>query len=270
MARPAGAGYRPPPVALDDPRFALLALCVLAGFAAEATVGFGAVVITLALASVLYPLDVLLATIVPLNLSLSLVIAARHHDHADRRLILRRILPAMAAGMAVGFALLEVAPRALLQRLFGGFVTALAGFELARLGLRVRRRAARDDDELNAAGRRRAGLETAALLGAGVTHGLFSSGGPLLVWSLERTGLSKSVFRSTLSIVWIVLGVALNAGYALAGRLTEASLLAAAALLPVVGLAIVAGEWLHHRLDETWFRRAIFALLLVAGLANLL
>jgi len=260
-------------VALDDPRFALLALCVLAGFAAEATVGFGAVVVTLALASVLYPLDVLLATIVPLNLSLSLVISARHHAHADRRLILRRILPAMAVGMAVGFALLEQAPRELLQRLFGGFVTGLAAFELVRLGARVRRRAGATDaagGDAPPAAERRPGVETAALLGAGLAHGLFSSGGPLLVWSLERAGLAKSVFRSTLAIVWIVLGLALNAGYAAAGRLTPASLLAAAALLPVVAVALVAGEWLHHRLDEAWFRRAIFALLLVAGLANLL
>jgi len=249
---------------LRDPRFPLVAACVLAGFSAEATVGFGAVVITLALASALYPVDVLLATIVPLNLSLSLYIVARHHAHADRALILRRILPSMALGMAVGFAIFERAPRELLQRLFGGFVTALAAFELAMLRTKARRGAA------GASGGRRRAVEGVAMLGAGVCHGLFSSGGPPLVWSLEHAGLAKSSFRSTLAIVWVVLGSTLTLAYALSGRLDRASLLASAALLPVVAIAIVLGEWLHHRLDDAWFKRAVFTLLLVAGLANLI
>lgn len=251
---------------LGDPRFLLVAACVLAGSSAEAAVGFGSVVITLALASSIYPVDVLLATIVPLNLSVSLYIVVRHHVHADRALILRRILPSMALGMALGFAIFERAPRELLQRLFGGFVTALALFELARLG-RKRRRLA---PAASPSGGRRRAVEGAAMLGAGVCHGLFSSGGPLLVWSLEHAGLAKSSFRSTLAIVWTVLGSALTLAYALSGRLDRGSLLASAALLPVVALAIALGERLHHRLDEAWFKRAIFALLLVAGLANLL
>jgi len=252
-----------PPMDLADPRFLLVAACVFVGFAAEATVGFGGTVITLALASALFPLDLLLATIVPVGLSLSLYIVARHHDHADRGLILRRILPLMAAGMAVGFTLFERAPRELLHRLFAGFVTAVATWELALL--RFRARASSGDP----APRRGRALEAVAMLGAGVTHGLFSSGGPLLVWSLGHASLSKSAFRSTLAIVWVALGLALNVAYATTGRLTRASLLASAALLPVVGLAIVTGERLHRRLDEARFKRAIFALLLVAGIANL-
>jgi uncharacterized membrane protein YfcA len=110
----------------------------------------------------------------------------------------------------------------------------------------------------------------AALVGAGVVHGLFSTGGPLLVWALGRAPIAKRVFRATLSTTWLTLGTALSLAYALRGRLDGGSLTATAALLPALGLAWLAGDWLHHRLDETRFRRAIYALLLAAGLANLL
>jgi uncharacterized membrane protein YfcA len=38
-------------------------------------------------------------------------------------------------------------------------------------------------------------------------------------------------------------------------------------LVPVVLLTIVVGEHLHHRIPERPFRRAVFALLLVGGVA---
>jgi uncharacterized membrane protein YfcA len=109
----------------------------------------------------------------------------------------------------------------------------------------------------------------AALLGAGVVHGLFSTGGPLLVWALGRTPIAKRAFRATLSTVWLLLGTALSSAYALRGHLDAASLTATAALLPVLGLALLLGDRLHHRLDESRFRRAVHALLLAAGLTSL-
>jgi hypothetical protein len=47
-------------------------------------------------------------------------------------------------------------------------------------------------------------------------------------------------------------------------------LLATAALVPVLGAALVVGEWANRRLDETRFRRGVYALLAIAGLTNVL
>ena len=45
----------------------------------------------------------------------------------------------------------------------------------------------------------------AVLLGAGVVHGMFVSGGALLVVYAAATFRDKEVFRSTLAAVWVIL-----------------------------------------------------------------
>jgi hypothetical protein len=243
---------------LGEPRFWLLAAVVVGAFGVEAATGFGATVIAVSLGVHLFPLDVLLPVVVPLGLVLSASIAWRERAHTDRRLLTRRILPLMGLGLAIGIALFERASNAALQRAFGAFVVGVAALELWR-----ERKGAPAAALPPLASR-------AALLGAGVVHGLFSTGGPLLVWSLGRAPIAKHAFRATLSTVWLVLGTALSSAYALRGHLDAASLAATAALLPALGAALLLGEWLHHRLDEARFRRVVYALLLATGLTNLL
>jgi uncharacterized protein len=216
-------------------------------------------VIALALGIHLYPLGELLPVFVPLNLLLSSWLALRGRAHVDRRLLLARILPWMGLGLAVGLAIFEHASGVLLRRAFGAFVVTLAALELWRL---VRERITPRELSRPAA--------TAALLGAGVMHGMFSTGGPLLVWALGRSLPTKRAFRATLSCVWLVLGSALTAAYALGGRLDGHSLRATAALVPALGMAIAAGEWAHQRLDERRFRFVVYTLLLAAGASSLL
>jgi uncharacterized membrane protein YfcA len=197
--------------------------------------------------------------IVPLGLVLSASIAWRERAHTDRRLLLRRILPLMIVGLAFGLAIFETASNTALQRVFGAFLVVVAALELWRT-----RAAAPAAPALPPA------LHAAALLGAGVIHGLFSSGGPLLVYALGRAPVAKRAFRATLSTVWVVMATALSTAYALRGHVDVGTLKATAALLPVLGIAFVAGNWLHGRLDELRFRKFVYVLLLAAGLTSLL
>jgi hypothetical protein len=240
-----------------DPQFWLLAAIVAGAFAIEATTGFGATILIVTLGVHLFPLPTLLAVIVPLGLVLSVAIAWSNRAHVDRALVVRRILPLMGVGLAIGLAIFERASNDGLRRVFGCFVVAVATSELWRT-LRTTGTA----KPLPAA------VTRSAIFAAGVIHGLFSSGGPLLVYALGRLPIDKRVFRATLSTVWIVLGTALTIAYAWQGQVGRESLTATATLLPVLAAALVAGEWAHRRLDETKFRTLIYALLVVAGLTN--
>jgi hypothetical protein len=60
----------------------------------------------------------------------------------------------------------------------------------------------------------------------------------------------------------------LTATYAWNGHVTRDSLLASGALLPVLGVSFLVGDWAHHRLDEVRFRLLVNLLLLGAGLTN--
>lgn len=215
--------------------------------------------IALALGIHLYSVKTLLPVFVPLGLFVSAWLVWRGRAHVQRRLLLTRILPWMALGLGVGLGIFERASHDLLRQIFGAFVVALAAVELFRL---LRESGIAKEVPRPAA--------TAALLGAGVMHGMFSTGGPLLVWALGRSITEKRAFRATLSCVWLVLGSALTVAYAVGGHLDGGSLRATASLLPVLGVAIAAGEWAHQRLDEKRFRILVYVLLLASGLSGLL
>lgn len=231
----------------------LCAIVALAFFT-EAAIGFGSTVITVTLGAHLVRLDVLLPAFVPLNLLLSTYMVSRHHAHIDWRTLGRRLAPPMGAGMAAGLVVYRLGtPRGLLLP-FSLFVTALAAIELWRL--RAGTMAARPLPRL---------AERSLLALGGVVHGLYGSGGPMVVYCASRLVTEKSAFRSTLSLLWLVLNVALLVQFATLGQLGAQSIRLSAYLGGSLLVGLLAGEWAHGRLGERLFRLAMYAVLGVAG-----
>jgi uncharacterized membrane protein YfcA len=235
-----------------DAVWAWLGLFILAGFTLEAITGFGGTVIALALGALWLPIGTLVPLLVPLSMALGLAMAWRHRGHIDHRLLWRVVLPGMAAGTGAGYLLRPWLDETLMRQLFGALIMAFAARGLWRL--------------------RRPGAPLARPLWmtrglttlAGVTHGLFASGGPLLVVALAGLPLNKATFRVTLIVVWLILDTGLSLAFAADGRLLPVWPLVLA-YLPVVALGIVLGERLHNRVSEAHFRVAIDVLLLVCG-----
>ncbi len=240
-----------------------LALIVVAAFAVEATVGFGATLVTLALGSLVMPTDAVLYRVVPLNLLLSASLAARGRHAIDARALFARMLPAMVAGMPVGLLVLhEVTPRQL-QRLLAALVLALAAVELLALTRATAARAGPDASLPPRPLSRAAGL--ALLILGGVAHGALASGGPPVVYVAARTMKDKAVFRATLSALWLLLNVVLVALYALGGRVTAATLRDSVPLLPAVAVGLALGDVVHARVSEASFKRLVFGLLVIVA-----
>lgn len=227
---------------------------ILFAYTVEAVTGFGSIVIALSLSALLLPIPKLLPVLVPLNIAMSGYLSLRHSANIHWPTLLKLILPMMAAGTLVGYMLKPSLGGATLQVLFGLLILWFAVRELWRLSGMA---------ELPAG---RSPLKTRCLmLGAGATHGLFASGGPLLVYALAGSGLDKPRLRSTLIAVWFTLNTLLTAMFLIDGTLLPA-LPRLASYLPVVALGVVAGEWLHHRIDERQFRKLVFGLLAVTGM----
>ena len=226
-------------------------------FVVEATAGFGATVVTVTLMAHLIPIPEILATFLPVSLGMSAYLVVRYRRHIDRAVLVRRVLPWMGAGMAVGMALTQIQGERWLRTVFGVFVVVLATVDLWR--------------ELRGGDSRPLGRARSwsALVGAGVFHGLFACGGPLLVYVLGRDIEDKARFRATLSAVWLTLTGVLVAGYAIDGVLTAATAKTSGLLLLSLGGGIVVGELLHARLDQRRFRQVVFGLLWFAGAALL-
>lgn len=234
-----------------------LALFVFLAYGIEAVTGFGSIVIALSLGALLLPINAMLPVLVPLNICMTGYLVSRHRRHIHWPTLLRLILPLMAAGTLAGYGLRPWLGEQLLRMLFGLLVVWFAGRELWRSmnGLRVRRHGP---------------VWTGSwMFLAGITHGLYASGGPLLVYALTGVSLDKAQFRATLLTVWLSLNGLLTLVFALDGSLWP-SLPRVAMFLPVLVAGVLLGEWLHHRVDEDRFRQVVFAVLLVTGVVLIL
>ncbi|MCA9772024.1 MAG: sulfite exporter TauE/SafE family protein [Myxococcales bacterium] len=244
-----------------DSTFALFAVLVFAGYTTQTMIGFGSLIICVTLGAHLYPIQTLIPLVVPLSIAQCGYIVTRHHDGVDWRLLLRQILPIMGVGMVGGFLVFEFVQGPWLRSFFAILVMVLASRELYFL-LRV-------DPERNARPMSRA-ESSGWILGAGVIHGIYAAGGPMLVYAVNRMGLSKHAFRSTLSTVWLVLNTGLVITYWRTGRFDAESVKKIGLLLLTVPLGIWAGEHLHARVDERRFRVLVFSILIVAALSLLI
>ncbi|MBN49087.1 MAG: permease [Spongiibacteraceae bacterium] len=238
---------------LHDPWF-WLAVFVFVAYTIETITGFGSIVIALSLGALLLPISLMLPVLVPLNICMTGYLAVRHRRNIHWPTLLKLILPMMAIGTLLGYGLRPWLGDAGMRSLFALLIIWFAGRELYRYW--------RSSDN----GAQRSGWLTRTwMLLAGVTHGLFASGGPLLVYALAGIQLDKAQFRATLISVWFTLNSLLTLIFAFDGSLF-ASLPRLVLFLPVLVLGVLLGEWLHTRISEQRFRLAVFLLLLITGI----
>ena len=107
-------------------------------------------------------------------------------------------------------------------------------------------------------------LSRVLTFGAGMTPGLFASGGPLRVYALGGIQLDKSRMRATLLVVWFTLNSCLSVLFLFDGSLIP-SLPRLVVYLPLLVVGVLLGEFLHHRLNEQRFRQLVYGLLAVTG-----
>jgi uncharacterized membrane protein YfcA len=103
------------------------------------------------------------------------------------------------------------------------------------------------------------------LVGAGVIHGVFATGGPLAVFVSARELADKHAFRATLSALWVVMNALVVPRLVQDGALTMTTLGTSAVMLLPLAAGTLLGERVHAALDEKAFRVAVAALLLAAG-----
>ncbi|HEY0254773.1 MAG TPA: sulfite exporter TauE/SafE family protein [Kofleriaceae bacterium] len=230
-----------------------VAAIALVAFTTEGAIGFGGTIIAASLGAQVVPLPVLLPAFVVVNLVLSAWLLGRGWNAIAWGLLGREVAPPVAVGAAVGLALFHVANTAVLIVAFGAFITALAVFQLVRPGGELGR-----------------GPRIALLVIGGIAHGIFGTGGPMIVYVVRRRLPDKRAFRATLAVLWIVLNLALVVNFGSAGLYVAPTGTAIIVLALTIVPGLVLGDWIHHRLAADKFERAVWLLLLVAGAALVL
>ena len=220
---------------------------------AETILGFGATLIALALAIHLLPLGTLIPVLVILGLLQSIWLVARWFRYIDWRTLLLQILPIAGAGMIIGILSREMADEGLLKIILGAFIIVVSLAELAVLFIR----------RIASEGLRWY-YRIPLLVGGGIFHGLFATGGPPIVYYASRQFQAQERFRATLSMLWLILNVGLLAGFLIAGQLDVDKLEITALVLPGLIIGIIVGSLIRVR--EFWFKVLTYILLFFAGL----
>ena len=229
--------------------YILFGLFVFLAHVVASVTGFGSNVVGLPLVALVVGLDEGKQSLIVLSSLMYVIIVARWHARIDWRQ-LGIMLGFATIGVPIGLYLYDLMPQRVAMILLGAFV-AIVGLRNL-LQLMPDTRAPR-------------WLARLLLVAGGVVHGAFTTGGPLLIVYADQTIKHKSVFRSTLSLLWLALNLILfllwtwkHAWAAATPRLTLVG-------LPFLIGGLVTGEFVHHRIDERGFRRAVSATLLLIG-----
>lgn len=233
-----------------------LSLIVLLANIVEAISGFGSVIIAVTLGANLYDIDKLISILLPISLCLSTYIVTKHHKFIRFKFIMKEILPFMTSGLIVGLIILNYFPVSSLKNIYGVLVLILSIKEL--YFMLIRKNKERKDLPNS--------ISAISIFLGGIVHGLYASGGPLLVYGLSSKKLDKDVFRVTLSTIWLIFNLTLFIVYLFTNRVTIENLKVSAFLIPTLILGIYVGEKVHHKINERVFRISVFSILLIAGL----
>lgn len=233
--------------------FALFLGVIFLAFLVQTGLGFGSAVIAVALGAFLYPIEIIVSSIVPIIQLNVLNISIRHRRYINWHVLLRRILPLMLVGLPAGILISRAGHNHLLKVVFGVFVAVVACLELVAITRTYESR------QLTA------GKRTLLLLAGGTIHGMFASGGPMAVYVASREISEKHAFRSTLAVLWVVLDGLLLVGFLVDGTYTADRWPTIAVLTIPLLVGSFLGEKLHGRINQVLFRKLVYVLLFVSG-----
>lgn len=233
---------------------ALFAAVIFAANVLQVLTGFAGVMLSLPAGILLVGPDMAKASINVLSWIVNAAVAWQNRQYLDRRELMR-IISFMAFGTAAGIALYGAADPALLIPCYGALIIAVA---LKNLLL----------SPPSGAFPKWAALPV--LFGAGVIHGLFVSGGTLLVIYLAAVFRDKHRFRANASAVWVALNLFLMVSDYEKGLYNGEFLTLAVLSLPALAAALLAGNAIHDRIDQKLFDRLTYGLLVIAGTMILL
>ena len=186
---------------------------------------------------------------------------------------LKKIVLIMAVGIFAGMGIkaLLAGREAVLYLALGVFVILLAldGLYQRLLLPRLHGRKKDENQEREGKGAGTKLLELTLLGGAGIAHGIFVSGGPLLIGYLTGRIRDKTVFRATISTVWIILNTIILAGDIRSGLWTPETLRSFVIAVPFLLGGMFIGGKLYQIMSQKVFMILTYILLLISGVSLL-
>lgn len=176
----------------------------------------------------------------------------------------------MVIGMFAGMKIFEVFPIHQLLTLYGVMILGIALWKL--FGQRLIQGRKTEPEKTSEAGllpERNFSLRSLAMLcvilAAGVIHGMFVSGGALLVIYASSALKEKEEFRATMAMLWVTIGCYITGNQIKSGFFnSRVILLCAVGLIPLF-VGIWAGTRLVKKIHQETFLKLTYVLLIISG-----
>lgn len=230
-------------------KFALFMAAVFISNIVQALTGFAGVMLSIPPTILLYGPDMAKAVINVICWLVCALLMFQNRKYINPKELLR-IVVFMLVGMAIGIHLYNVVNPHILVPLYGAIIVGVA---LKNLIFK------------QSASVLPNWIAIPVLLGAGIIHGMFASGGALLVVYLVATFRDKDSFRANVASVWTILNLVLMFNdYEKGLYNTEFFELLGLGVIPLV-IAIYLGNKIHDMINQKMFNRVTYCLLLAAG-----
>lgn len=105
------------------------------------------------------------------------------------------------------------------------------------------------------------------LVAAGIVHGMYVCGGPLLIAYMTKKLPEKSAFRATISTIWIFLNGIIFISHILSGSFTPEVIRSSIISVPFLLGGMFLGSVLYKRMSQSFFVKLTYVLLLVSGVS---
>lgn len=215
----------------------------------NAITGFAGILLAMPPAILLIGIDEAKTMLNIIAIFAGLLIAWQNHTWINKKELIK-ILFFMFTGMLIGMKLYELLPLELMLTAYAVLIICIAV-----KGLFIKRSFRLSDMFM-----------LVLLLIAGIIHGMFLSGGSLLVVYASKKLKCKNEFRATLAPMWISTSLFMLFDHINHGYITKKVLiLLSLTIIPVI-LGTRFGNKLHRKIDQALFMKFTYILLGISGL----
>lgn len=187
---------------------------------------------------------------------------------------LKKIVVIMAVGILAGIGLKGFFAESedLLYKLLGAFVVFL-GVQGLYKSLKSEKEDAQETQEIQEVLVESEELkseekpQTILLILAGIVHGIFVAGGPLLIGYLSKIIKDKMEFRATISTVWIFLNTIILFDDLRLGLWNFDLFTTLAIAVPFLFVGMKIGTILYHKMSQALFMKITYILLMISGVS---
>ena len=233
--------------------------------------GFAGTILAMPFSLRLVGMDVAVPVLNLLGFLSGVYVFSGNRKSVDKK-VLRHVVIVMGISVLMGLFiknLLSGRPR-LLYYILGVIVIIIAVVGLCRILLKKAKMLGDEDDldSLPSGGVLKASVLLEILLvAAGIVHGMFVCGGPLLIGYLTRKLPEKAAFRATISTIWIFLNGIILISQIAGGMWTPQLIKTTLISLPFLFSGMFIGGVMYRSMSQRFFVILTYILLFIAGLS---